>query len=243
MLTEQEKSRYARQILLRGVGEQGQEKLKKAKILIVGAGGLGSPLALYLCAAGIGTLGLIDDDLVAESNLQRQVLYTTEDVDKDKVGIAAERLRAQNPNVVIKSYRDRLQPENACKIIRDYDIVLDGCDNLSTRYLINDTCVELDKVYIYGAVSDYRGQVAVFNYNGGPSYRCLYPSAELTDQTSAPQGVLGTLPGVVATLQASEAIKVICGLGTCLSGWILIIDLLTCQFEKIALERQDLLSR
>lgn len=238
MLTEQEKARYGRQILLENVGESGQEKLKEARILIVGAGGLGSPLALYLCAAGVGTLGIIDDDRVAESNLQRQVLYSTEDVDKVKVVTAAEKLRAQNPHVTIKTYQDRLQPLNAAKVIKDYDIIMDGCDNYSTRYLVNDTCVELDKVFIYGAVSGFQGQVSLFNYRGGPTYRCLYPMAEGAGENTQSLSVLGTLPGVVATIQATEAIKLVCGVGTPLSGWVLLIDLLTNQFQKIALKRQ-----
>jgi molybdopterin/thiamine biosynthesis adenylyltransferase len=238
MLTEYEKARYARQILLKDVGEPGQEQLKKARVLIVGAGGLGSPLALYLCAAGVGTLGIIDDDRVAESNLQRQVLYTTEDVKQSKVKVAAKRLASLNPNVDIRTYSHLLQPEIAAEIIKDYDIVLDGCDNLATRYLINDTCVQLDKVYVYGAISEFRGQVAVFNYRGGPTYRCLFPETEGMENNPAPQGVLGSLPGVVATIQATEAIKLICGIGTPLSGQVLLIDLLTNKFDKIGLQRQ-----
>ncbi len=238
-LTKHEKARYGRQILLEDVGEQGQEKLKRAKVLIVGAGGLGSPLALYLCAAGVGTLGIIDDDHVAESNLQRQVLYTTMDVGRSKVEAAAERLSALNPNVIIQTYRQRLQPGNALDVLQDYDIILDGCDNISTRYLINDSCVKLDKVYVYGSISEFRGQVSVFNYRGGPTYRCLYPEPESIEEKTEPSGVLGVLPGVVATIQASEAIKIICEAGMPLSGQLLLIDLLSNTFEKIGLSRQS----
>lgn len=238
MLTEHEKARYARQILLKDVGEKGQEKLRKARVLIVGAGGLGSPLALYMCAAGVGTLGIIDDDQVAESNLQRQVLYTTHDVKRSKVEVAAERLSAMNPHVTIRTYCKRLESANAVEVFQDYDIILDGCDNLSTRYLINDTCVQLDKVYVYGAISEFRGQVSVFNYHGGPTYRCLYPVIDGIERKTEPQGVLGALPGVVATIQASEVMKLICEIGTPLSGEVLLIDLLTNQFEKIELSRQ-----
>lgn len=238
MLTEKEKKRYSRQILLKNIGEKGQEKLKAAKVLIVGAGGLGSPLALYMCAAGIGTLGVIDDDQVAESNLQRQVLYTSEDVNLNKVEAAARRLKALNPYVNVQTYCDRLQSGNAQEVIQEYDLILDGCDNYTTRYLINDICVKLDKVFIYGTVAEYNGQVSVFNYSGGPTYRCLYPEAGRVEESQEPLGVFGALPGIVASIQAAEAIKYICGVGTLLSGYVLLIDLLTNQFEKIMLKRQ-----
>jgi molybdopterin/thiamine biosynthesis adenylyltransferase len=238
MLSEQEKARYARQILLQDIGLEGQEKIKKASVLVVGVGGLGSALTLYMCAAGVGTLGIIDDDKVAESNLQRQVLYTTQDVGRNKVEAAAERLAALNPNVSIRSHCFRLQQSNAAQILQDYDIIVDGCDNLSTRYLINDTCVNLNKVYVYGAIAEFTGQVAVFNYCGGPTYRCLYPSGANLEEKAEPPGVIGALPGVVATIQASEAIKLICGVGASLSGQVLLIDLLANQFDKIVLQRQ-----
>ena len=238
MLTEHEKARYARQILLKEVGERGQEKLKKARVLIVGVGGLGSPLAFYMGAAGVGTLGLIDDDQVAESNLQRQILYTTGDVQRNKVEVAAQRVEELNPYVRVQTYNYRLDSENAPEVLQDYDIILDGCDNLATRYLINDICVKLDKVYVHGAISEFRGQVSVFNHSGGPTYRCLYPGAEGVEGIAETTGVLGALPGVVATIQASEAIKIICGIGTPLSGQLLLIDLLKNQFEKICFKRQ-----
>jgi adenylyltransferase/sulfurtransferase len=238
MLSEQEKARYARQILLQDIGEEGQEKIRKARVLVVGVGGLGSASTLYMCAAGVGKLGIIDDDRVAESNLQRQVLYTTEDVGRNKVEAAAERLAALNPNVLIRSYCSRLLADNAAEIFRDYDIILDGCDNLSTRYLISDTCVDLNKVYVYGAIAEFRGQVAVFNYSGGPTYRCLYPSVAKLEEKPEPPGVIGALPGVVAAIQASETLKLICGVGVSLSGQVLLIDLLTNQFDKICLKRR-----
>lgn len=233
-----QKNRYNRQIMLKGVGQSGQEKLRRARVLIVGVGGLGSPLALYLCAAGIGSLGLVDDDLVAESNLQRQILYATPDVGRPKVEVASARLQKLNPEVAITAWNLRLSPENAAEIIGAYDIVVDGCDNFATRYLINDTCVGLGKIYVYGAISGWSGQVSLFNYQGGPTYRCLYPEEKTIEEAQDPQGVMGALPGQVATLQAAEVFKVVCGIGTPLSGAVLLIDLLAGSFKKIALARQ-----
>jgi adenylyltransferase/sulfurtransferase len=238
MLTHMQKNRYARQIMLKGVGESGQEKLRQARVLIVGVGGLGCPLALYLCAAGIGSLGLIDDDLVAESNLQRQILYATPDVGRPKVEVASARLQKLNPEVAITAWNQRLSPENAAEIIGVHDIVVDGCDNFATRYLINDTCVSLGKVYVYGAISGWSGQVSLFNYRNGPTYRCLFPEERPIEEVQGAMGVMGALPGQVATLQAAEVFKIVCGVGTPLSGVVLLIDLLTGSFETIALARQ-----
>lgn len=169
------KERYNRQLILPEIGEEGQARLQQARVLIVGVGGLGSPIALYLTGAGVGTIGLIDDDVVSESNLQRQVLYNETEVGLSKAEKAREHLQALNSHVCIKAYPERLTAENAEAIIGQYDLVLDGCDNFATRYLINDTCVRLGKVYIYGAIRAFDGQVSVFNYQGGPDYRRLFP--------------------------------------------------------------------
>lgn len=238
MLTEQEKARYRRQLQLDGIGESGQEKLLAASVLIVGVGGLGCPLALYLCGAGVGRIGIIDDDQVAESNLHRQILYTMEDVGRYKVEVAAERLQNMNPHITIEPMVDRLKGDNCTRLIADYDIILDGCDNFATRYLINDACVRLDKVYIYGSVADFSGQVSVFNYQGGPTYRCLYPEEKSCQSQNGDPGVLGMLPGLVAMLQATEAVKVICNMGDSLSGGVLVVDLFTGRFDRFSLARQ-----
>lgn len=239
MLSERERERYARHLMLDGVGEAGQQKLKEARVLIVGVGGLGSPLALYLAAAGVGTLGLVDDDLVSESNLQRQVLYSSADVGQPKVQVARQRLLALNPHIAVQTHRCWLVAENVLELVGQYDIVVDGCDNLFTRYLMNDACVELGKVYVYGAIREYSGQVSVFNFKNGPTYRCLYPYTESVKTASQPQGVMGVLPAMVASLQGAEAIKVITGIGTPLSGELMLIDLLSSMFQKVTIARQE----
>lgn len=238
-LTNKEKERYNRHFILEDLGEAGQQKLKNAKVLIVGVGGLGSPLSLYLTAVGIGEIGLMDDDVVSESNLQRQVLYNTAEVGMSKVEVAGKKLSALNPYTRFNLYSCRLTVENALEMIKDYDIVMDGCDNLYTRYIINDACVKLDKVYVYGAIQEFSGQVSVFNYNGGPTYRCFLPYNESRKTFTQPLGVLGVLPGITATIQANEAIKVITGLGAPLAGKVLLIDTLDTDFEKIEFERVD----
>ena len=172
-LTEKEKERYNRQIQLDEIGEKGQTLLRQAKVLIVGVGGLGSPIAIYLCGAGVGTIGLVDDDKVSETNLQRQILYNETEIGKPKALCAKERLQKLNSNICIEAYPTRLTKENAQEIISRYDIVVDGCDNFQTRYLINDTCLLLNKVYVYGAIRAFDGQVSVFNYQGGKNYRDL----------------------------------------------------------------------
>lgn len=237
-LTEAEKKRYSRHFALNDVGEQGQEKLKAAKVLIVGVGGLGSPLALYLSAAGIGEIGLMDDDEVSESNLQRQILYNTNEVGKPKVDIAREKLSSLNPYTKFNVYNYRLTESNALEIIKDYDIVVDGCDNLFTRYIINDACVLLNKVYVYGSISEFNGQVSVFNYEEGPTYRCLYPFEESVNTFTQNPGVIGVLPGITATIQANEVIKIICGIGETLSGKLLLIDTLKTTFFCLDIKRK-----
>lgn len=228
--------RYNRQIILPELGESGQEKLKNARVLIVGVGGLGSPIALYLAGAGVGNIGLIDDDVVSESNLQRQVLYSETEVGLPKALQAQKRLSALNSKIRIDAYNTRLTTDNAEEIISKYDIVVDGCDNFKTRYIINDTCVKLGKVYVYGAIRAFDGQVSVFNYEGGKTYRDLFPDEEeMLSMPSPPKGVIGVTPGLVGCVQANEVIKIICGYGEILSGKLWYIDLKTLLTNTILL--------
>lgn len=229
--------RYDRQIILPEIGETGQNKLKKAKVLIIGVGGLGSPIALYLAGAGVGHIGLIDDDSVSISNLQRQVLYSEKELGKPKAICAAERLAALNSEICIQSYPVRLTEENARKIIGEYDIVVDGCDNFATRYLVNDTCIKLEKPYIYGAICGFEGQVSVFNYGDRKkNYRDLYPDEEeMKRLPPPPKGVMGVTPAVVGSIEATEVLKIICGFGNVLAGELWTIDLRTLQSNKFSL--------
>ena len=229
--------RYSRQIILPEIGEEGQQKLQKASVLIVGVGGLGSPIALYLCAAGVGTIGVIDHDKVNISNLQRQVIYTEADLEHQKALCAANHLKALNSKIICHSYPTRLTKENAKTIIENYDIIVDGCDNFSTRYLINDTCIELGKVYVYGAINEFEGQVSVFNYGKPPtkSYRDLYPDEANSLETPTTKGVLGVTPAIVGIVEATETIKIICGFGEVLSGKLWTIDLRTWQSNIFSL--------
>ena len=212
-LTEKEASRYNRQILLNEIGETGQLLLKQARVLIVGVGGLGSPIALYLAGAGVGTIGLIDDDTVSETNLQRQVLYSEPEIGLSKAEQAKLRLQALNSDIRVEAWNERLTPQNAKCLIANYDIVVDGCDNFRTRYLINDTCVRLDKVYVYGAIREFDGQVSVFNYGDSPrTYRELYPQEEELCGLNPEKNVIGVVAGTTACVQATEALKIIAGL-------------------------------
>ncbi|WP_300726767.1 HesA/MoeB/ThiF family protein [uncultured Bacteroides sp.] len=219
--------RYNRQIMLPEIGEAGQQKLKEARVLIVGVGGLGSPISLYLTGAGVGTIGLVDDDVVSETNLQRQVLYSEPELGLPKALQAQKRLSALNREVKIDAYPTRLTPENAKEIISRYDIVVDGCDNFATRYLINDTCVELGKVYVYGAIRAFDGQVSVFNYKSGKTYRDFFPEEEMKEMPHPPKGVMGVTPGMVGCAEANEVIKIITGYGEVLDGKLWQIDLRT----------------
>ena len=229
--------RYDRQMILPEIGEEGQLKLKKAKVLIVGVGGLGSPIALYLAGAGVGCIGLVDDDRVSISNLQRQVLYSENELDKPKAVCAAERLSELNSGISILPYSTRLTEENAGNIIRKYDIVVDGCDNFATRYLINDICIEQRKPYVYGAICGFEGQVSVFNYGEmKKSYRDLYPNEEeMKRMPPPPKGVIGVTPAVVGSIEATEVLKIICGFGDILAGKLWTIDLRTLQSNKFSL--------
>ena len=238
-LTNEEKNRYSRHILLNKVGLAGQERLKQAKVLVIGAGGLGSPILLYLSAAGVGTIGIIDFDTVEASNLQRQVLFNTEDIGKSKAETAQEKLKEQNPFINVIAHNFPLNNSNAVEIIENYDIVIDGTDNFNTRYLVNDTCVVLDKPLVYGAIYKFEGQVSVFNYKNGPTYRCLFP--EPPQKGSVPScsevGVLGVLPAIIGSMQANEAIKIILGIGEILSGKLLIFNLLNNNRTKVAITK------
>jgi molybdopterin/thiamine biosynthesis adenylyltransferase/rhodanese-related sulfurtransferase len=224
----QERKRYIRQITLPEMGLAGQEKLKAAKVLVIGAGGLGCPVLQYLTAAGVGTIGIVDDDTVDITNLHRQILYSTADVGKGKAITAAGKLSIMNPFVSLIPFLVRLTEENAAEIISGFDLVIDGSDNFPTRYLANDICVELNKPLIFGSILRFEGQVSVFNYKGGPTYRCLFPEAEEGDNCEV-AGVIGILPGIIGSYMANEAIKVICGIGGTLSGQLLIINTLTNQ--------------
>lgn len=229
--------RYDRQTILPEIGEEGQKKLLDAKVLIVGVGGLGSPIALYLAGAGVGCIGLVDDDVVSISNLQRQVLYSEKELGKSKAVCAAERLSALNSEIKIQPYSTRLTGDNAFDIIGEYDMVVDGCDNFATRYLINDTCIQQGKPYIYGAICGFEGQVSVFNFGKRKkSYRDLYPDEEeMKRMPPPPKGVMGITPAVVGSIEATEALKVIGGFGDVLAGELWTIDLRTLQSNKFSL--------
>lgn len=231
--------RYARHIILPEVGGVGQKKILNAKVLLLGAGGLGSPIALYLAAAGVGAIGIMDFDVVDRSNLQRQILHSTDDIGNLKVDSAKNTIEKMNPDVEVITYNARLTSENAMDIIRKYDIVVDGTDNFATRYLVNDTCVLLNKVNVHGSIFRFEGQVTVFKTPAGPCYRCLYPEPPPPGMVPSCQeaGVLGILPGVVGTLQATEVIKIILGKGEPLIGKLLLYDALKTDFRKLNLRR------
>jgi molybdopterin/thiamine biosynthesis adenylyltransferase/rhodanese-related sulfurtransferase/molybdopterin converting factor small subunit len=238
-LDNEEILRYSRHLILPDVAMEGQTKLKAAKVLCVGAGGLGSPLALYLTAAGVGTIGLVDFDVVDLTNLQRQVLYTSQDVGRPKLEVAKERLQAMNPHVTIRTYETRLTRENALEIFSDYDIIVDGTDNFATRYLVNDACVLLGKPNVYGSIFRFEGQASVFYAKEGPCYRCLYPEPPPPGlvPSCAEGGVLGVLPGIIGTIQAMETIKLILGRGEPLIGRLLLFNALKMQFRELKLRK------
>jgi adenylyltransferase/sulfurtransferase len=221
------------------VGEEGQVKLKNAKVLIIGAGGLGSPLALYLAAAGIGKIGLVDFDKVSLSNLQRQVLYSTNDIGKLKTEIAAKRIIALNPGTEVVTHNIKLASGNVLEILNEYDVVADGTDNFASRYLINDACLILNKPNVYGSILRFNGQISVFNYHNGPCYRCIYPEPPAAGEVPSCEegGVLGVLPGIIGTLQANEVIKIILGKGETLSGRLLMFDGLKASFKEFKIEK------
>jgi len=238
-LTTDELSRYSRHLILPEVGMEGQQKLKAARVLCVGTGGLGSPLALYLTAAGIGTLGLVDFDVVDASNLQRQIIHSTRDIGRKKLDSAEEKLIALNPAINIVKHETMLSSANALDILKDYDIVADGTDNFPTRYLVNDACVLLDKPNAYGSIFRFEGQASVFATKDGPCYRCLYPEPPPPGlvPSCAEGGVLGILPGLVGVIQATEVIKLILGKGDSLAGRLLLVDALNMRFRELKLRK------
>jgi adenylyltransferase/sulfurtransferase len=238
MLDSQELNRYKRQIILPELGIAGQQKLKNARVLMVGAGGLGCPVLQYLVAAGVGFIGIVDDDTVDETNLHRQILYSAEDIGKSKAQVAVEKLSVINPHVKFSAYPVRLSMQNADQLFRTYDLVIDGSDNFPTRYLVNDTCAALNLPLVFGSLFKFEGQVSVFNYCGGPDYRSIFPEPPGIDEVPncAEIGVIGVLPGIIGTYMANEAIKVICEMGEVLSGRLLCINALdgTSNIFKIA---------
>jgi adenylyltransferase/sulfurtransferase len=239
-LTPEELVRYSRHLILPGVGSDGQRRLKQARVLLVGAGGLGSPAALYLAAAGIGHLGIVDSDVVDRTNLQRQILHGTSDIGRRKTDSAADRLAEVNSNVSVTRFDVKLTSANALGILGEYDIIIDGTDNFQTRYLVNDACVILGKPNVYGSIIRFEGQASVFGHEGGPCYRCLYrePPPPGMVPSCAEGGVFGVVPGIVGSIQATEAIKLALGAGDSLSGRLLLIDVLRMRFRTIQI-RQD----
>ena len=232
--------RYQKQTNLNGFGIEGQQKLNHAKVLVVGAGGLGVPVLTYLNAMGVGTLGIVDADVVSLSNLHRQVLYTEDMVGTTKVLAAKNQLLRQNSNTQIETYQTYLTVDNALDIIKEYDVIVDATDNFPTRYLINDACVIENKPFVYGALHAFEGQVSVFNYQGGPTYRCLFPTMPAADAVPNcnENGVLGILPGIIGNLQALEVVKIIAEIGEVLSGVLLLFDTLTQRTQRMKFKLQ-----
>lgn len=244
-LSSDELTRYKRHLSLPGFGKKGQEKIKNGRVLVIGAGGLGCPVLLYLTAAGVGKIGIVDFDTVQETNLQRQVIFKQKDIGQSKVKVAAKRLKALNPLITIEDFNLKLSAENALELFKDYDLIIDGTDNFATRYLVNDACVILEKPFIYGSIFRFEGQVAVFNYQNGQTYRDLYP--EPPEPGSVPDcaegGVLGVLPGIIGTIQANEALKLLSEIGTLLSGKLLLFDALHMESRVIKIKKNKTLPK
>ena len=238
-LTRDELQRYSRHLLLPEVGVEGQRKLKAARVLLIGAGGLGSPAALYLAAAGVGTIGVVDFDVVDVTNLQRQILHGTSDVGRSKLASATDRIREVNPHVTVEAHEVRLTSENALDLFARYDVIVDGTDNFQTRYLVNDACVLTGKPNVYGSIFRFDGQASVFCTPDGPCYRCLYPEPPPPGlvPSCAEGGVLGVLPGLVGTLQATEALKLILGIGEPLIGRLVLVDALGARWKSVKLRK------
>jgi molybdopterin/thiamine biosynthesis adenylyltransferase/rhodanese-related sulfurtransferase/molybdopterin converting factor small subunit len=237
--SQEEIKRFSRHLIMPEVGMRGQKKLKNSRVLLIGAGGLGSPLGLYLAAAGVGSLGIVDFDVVDQTNLQRQIIHSTKDVGRPKLHSARERILGINPNIQVETYETRLTSENALEILKDYDVVVDGTDNFPTRYLVNDACVLLGKPNIYGSIFRFEGQASVFHATEGPCYRCLYPEPPPPGlvPSCAEGGVLGVLPGIIGTMQANETIKLLLGIGEPLIGRLLLFDALKMQFRELRLRK------
>ncbi|MGB9405348.1 MAG: molybdopterin-synthase adenylyltransferase MoeB, partial [Candidatus Acidiferrales bacterium] len=242
-LSNDEILRYSRHLIMPEVGMDGQLKLKRARVLLVGTGGLGAPLGLYLAAAGVGRIGVVDFDKIDFTNLQRQIMFGTSDVGRPKIEAAAERLGNLNPEIQIDRYETQLTSANALEIFRDYDIIVDGTDNFPTRYLVNDACILLGKPNVYGSIFRFEGQASIFGYPGGPCYRCLYPEPPPPGlvPSCAEGGVLGVLPGIIGSIQAMETLKLILGSGEPLIGRLLLFDALGMKFRelKARLDRGD----
>ncbi len=238
-LTPEQYTRYSRHLVLPEFGEEGQKKLLASKVLLIGAGGLGSPLGLYLAAAGIGTIGLVDFDVVDLSNLQRQILHTNDEIGKPKLDSAERRIKAMNPDTKVVKYNTRISSENALEILKGYDVVIDGTDNFPTRYLVNDASVFLNKPNIYGSIFRFEGQATVFKPKEGPCYRCLYPEPPPPGMvpSCAEGGVLGILPGVIGVIQATEAVKILIGKGELLVGRLLLYNALDMTFRTLKIRR------
>ena len=234
-LSQTQRDRYSRHIMLSEIGESGQKKLLEAKILVVGLGGLGSAASYYLAAAGVGHLGIVDSDTVEISNLQRQILHSVASIGMPKTASAEKTIAALNPDVKIVTYQEKLTSENAIEIIQDYDMVVDGCDNLLTRYVMNDACYMKNKPYVHGSILQFEGRATVFLPGEGPCYRCLYPAPPPEEMMPGPQdiGLLGALPGVIGVIEATEAIKLILGMGRTLEGRMLIYDALNMEFQEL----------
>lgn len=241
ILSAEELARFDRHIILPQVGLEGQEKLKQAKVLCVGTGGLGSPISLYLSAAGVGTIGLVDFDIVEDSNLQRQIAHSTSDIGRPKVESARDKLIGINPFLNVRLHGDGITRDNVREIISQYDIIVDGTDNFPTRYLVNDACVLEDKPLIYASIFQFEGQATVFNHKKGPCYRCLYPEPPPPGlvPSCAEGGVLGVLPGVIGVIQATEAIKIILDQGSSLSGRLLLYDAMDMKFREVKLRKDN----
>src|SRR6202521_2574153 len=238
-LSKQEIQRYSRHLIMPEVGMEGQLKLAQAKVLMIGAGGLGAPLGLYLAAAGVGRLGIVDFDVVDITNLQRQVTFTTSDIGRAKLDAAKDRLAGLHPKIQIDTYTTRLTSDNALDLFKDYDIIVDGTDNFPTRYLVNDACVLLNKPNVYGSIFRFEGQASVFATKQGPCYRCLYPEPPPPGlvPSCAEGGVLGVLPGVIGCIQATETVKLILGIGETLVGRLLLYDALSMRFRELKLRK------
>ena len=238
-LSNEEIARYSRHLIMPEVALDGQKKLKKARVLTIGAGGLGSPLAMYLAAAGVGTIGIVDFDVVDESNLQRQIIHGTSDLGRPKMESAKERIEDINPNVKVEAYEEALTSENALEIFEDFDVIVDGTDNFPTRYLVNDACVLTGKPNVYGSIFRFEGQASVFWAEEGPCYRCLYPEPPPPGlvPSCAEGGVLGILPGAIGTIQATETVKLILGIGEPLIGRLLLYDALGMRFREMKLRK------
>jgi len=237
-LSQTQRDRYSRHIMLSEIGESGQKRLLEARVLLVGLGGLGSAAGYYLAAAGVGHLGIVDSDTVEISNLQRQILHSTRSIGMPKTISARDTIAALNPDVEVVTYQERLTSENA-EIIQNYDIIVDGCDNLATRYVINDVCYIKNKPYVHGSIFQFEGRATVFIPGEGPCYRCLYPAPPSEDMMPGPQdiGLLGVLPGVIGVIEATEAIKLILGIGRTLKGRLLIYDALNMEFQEFDVKK------